>query len=156
MKTVNNSIVNNDKVPPNSKPSCSNSLAGRTLSEDTIQYDCGANVMVSPKAPFNLETTPATSEDKIIMADGSLASVEEKTIVGNTECFISSEFPSTLVPQSTIEDSNSVTVLNNSQLNLYDIANSKKLMKAIENSQPYVTVESSNGLYFFSPKDFKQ
>jgi hypothetical protein len=39
MKTVNNSIVNSDKVPPNSKPSCSNSLAGRTLTEETIQYD---------------------------------------------------------------------------------------------------------------------
>jgi hypothetical protein len=29
-------------------------------------------------------------------------------------------------------------------------------MRAIENSYPYVTVESSNGLYFFSPTDFKK
>jgi hypothetical protein len=154
-------VTHSDKylaqIPTNIAPSCSTPLVGRTLSsfEGPIQYDSGANALISPKAPVNSIVIPATPEDSIILADGSTIVVKGKTVIGKRECLIIPQFPSTLVPQSTIEDSNSVSVLINKKLLIYDTRSTPKLIDAIYSTKPYVSVDSSNGLYYFSQNDFQ-
>jgi hypothetical protein len=54
-----------------------------------------------------------------------------------------------------IDDSNSVSVLINRELKIYDINTSADLVEKIYSTPPYVSVQSTNGLYQLSKTDFK-
>jgi len=120
-----------------------------------IQFDCGANVLVSPSPPLGLPTVSASSLGSIQVADGGSETIESVTMVGNTECFIVPSFNNTLVPQSFVEDADCITVLSNKKISIFKNEPQSTLAKALRDNKPFISSESSNGLYFLQDSDLQ-
>jgi hypothetical protein len=114
-----------------------------------IQYDAGSNINAAPCSPFNLPVRPPSASDSIDIANGDSIPVDAVCTLGTSDVLIVPSFPSMLLSQSFVEKSKCSTILADNQLHLID-STTNQLEEILAKSPPIISVEASNGLYFFN------